>query len=476
MQSEIIFSSKRFKASGDALAGWSIDTYIAVFQETLEPCLFSRFNQVYRAPSPENPWWIKMLTSNSSTNNLTYFQHDSLTEIRTYGIILILLIIVGLWANFVVVISILINKKLRGESINLLILSLCAGDFIILLMDRPLLVALFLSPVSLLGNLLCAIETFCESVGICVLLISMGILGLERFLTIQRPLEISVKKTRIQRFIVFSWICALFSGFTVLFFDEPSFHYQYCQRRPYRTFGHFDYMVIPLGAFTTLFTAVMYTMIMRLVRVHVSAVASTLGNEGSTLTVGKSSTLSRIFPVLNKPAVEKSDAPPNLVEVFDHEGNKTLEPAAPETAGAVCKFNPKNREAARRKMELSTAKKSLAIVASSFLCWLPLPLVHCHRAVSSDANRGAEWWWFIPTVTFTLLAVVNPVVYAFVNKQMRQSARHLWENSISMFRTQKSVSSWNHWDFQIFLCIKASALWKDSFCVTITIRETMSKK
>ena len=111
------------------------------------------------------------------------------------------------------------------------------------------------------------------------------------------------------------------------------------------------------------------------------------------------------------------------MEVFDEHGNKTVETTDKNipAAGAICRFNPKNREAVRRKMELATAKKSLAIITSFFLCWLPLPL--CHVALRTHAEDGTlNWWTFLPSVTLTATAAINPVVYAFANKQIRQSA------------------------------------------------------
>ena len=70
--------------------------------------------------------------------------------------------------------------------------------------------------------------------------------------------------------------------------------------------------------------------------------------------------------LLQRSDTSQSVTPPTVVvtvEVFDIEGNKTVESVQQKTelAGAVCRYNPKNREAARRKMELATAKKSLAV-------------------------------------------------------------------------------------------------------------------
>ncbi|GAV01402.1 hypothetical protein RvY_12122 [Ramazzottius varieornatus] len=447
--------------------------------------------------------------SDTVANNAGY-------QVAIFGSALIAVIIFGVIGNTMVVVSILCNKKLRNESINLLIVSLFASDYIILLLDRPLLAYDFLRHIHGVSNSpkTCMAQTFFESLGMTSLMLTLTILSFERYLTIRRPLEVTKKRARILHFLLISWVVSLICGLGAIFVPpaQQSFHLRVCRHSTWNAWGYFDYLAIPLGAITTLCIAVMYAMIMRMVRVHVASMAKTLNNNvmaqagplseknsPGTLEISEkppekvtpevsrhsgvkqegmeqppifviptftllppgdtvlstleqkarsNTSLPRLSPVQNDVALTSASATsvrrvstaslagqpsshspsvdkvPSQVEVFDEHGNKTVESVKTShspAVGAVCRFNPKNRETARRKMELATAKKSLAIITSFFFCWLPLPV--CHLALETHAEDGSlRWWTFIPSVTLTVTGAVNPVVYAFANQQIRQSA------------------------------------------------------
>ena len=205
-------------------------------------------------------------------------------KLALFGSALIAVIVFGVIGNTMVVVSILYNKKLRRESINLLIVSLCTSDYIILLLDRPLLAYDFLRHVhgTAVSSRTCLAQTFFESFGMTALMLDLAILSFERYLTIRRPLEVTKKRARIVHFLFISWVLSLLCGLgAVLQVSSPdgqSFHLRVCRHATWRSWGYFDYLAIPLGAVTTLCIGVMYAMIMRMVRVHVATTNKTLNN------------------------------------------------------------------------------------------------------------------------------------------------------------------------------------------------------
>ncbi|OQV13262.1 hypothetical protein BV898_12469 [Hypsibius exemplaris] len=428
-----------------------------------------------------------MITNHSGILNISFHIENSGIALSGFGYALIPIILLGTIANTVVMVSILRNKKLRNESINHLILSVCLADYIILLLDRPILAYIFLrysnssqrnddGPRRIVEPRWCHVQTFFESFGMTSLLLNLAILSFERFLTIRRPLETVIKKQRIVRFVGCSWVLGVLSGVGATVTLDGSYHYRVCRYEVWSIWGYFDYLTVPLGAVTTVFIALMYAMIMRMVRVHVSSTSNSLGINKQTfatktvnateiqtqppgaprlafaaavtfqtaVTEAAPTTKPLHISTSKEPSSNKNSnasfklkrsdtdsttlAPPvATVEVFDRFGNRTVETvaSADHPAGAVCRYNPKNREAARRKMELATAKKSLAIVASFFLCWLPLPLCHLTFRGWIQVAHGT-WWTFVPSLTLTLAAAINPIVYAFVNKQIRKSTGEFW--------------------------------------------------
>jgi 7 transmembrane receptor (rhodopsin family) len=214
--------------------------------------------------------------------NQSSVQLDLVYSLPIFGCLLVPVIVVGTMANTMVIVSILRNKKLRNESINHLIVSLCVADYIILLLDRPILTYVFFTISSARQRSAarwCYAESFFESFGMAALLLNLAILSFERFLTIRRPLEAVKKKRRIAHFITLSWMASMACGIGATLTVDLSYHLRVCQYSIWFKWGYFDYLVIPLGAVTTVFIALMYALIMRMVRVHVSSTSNSLGGK-----------------------------------------------------------------------------------------------------------------------------------------------------------------------------------------------------
>ena len=133
-----------------------------------------------------------------------------------------------------------------------------------------------------------------------------------------------------------------------------------------------------------------------------------------------------------------NDKPPSvgLVDVYDIEGNIARQKASDigkqEVVGAVCAFNPKNREKGRRKVEAHTAKMTALAMICFLLCWIPYPTAILVVYVDFKSVGFVSEFLFnfySVSVSLSILAsAINPLIYGLLNTQFKSEFQKVSNN------------------------------------------------
>ncbi|CAH1783552.1 unnamed protein product [Owenia fusiformis] len=124
---------------------------------------------------------------------------------------------------------------------------------------------------------------------------------------------------------------------------------------------------------------------------------------------------------------DNNGASGRLVEVVGMDGDKTMATTnRAEIVGAICVFNPKNKERGKRKLEASAAKRAFFIICSYILCWLPHPLINFIFMQPTKNNIGIVNNLQMLTICLLLMTVaLNPLLYGLINEQFKKEYRKI---------------------------------------------------
>ncbi|CAF1082994.1 unnamed protein product [Adineta steineri] len=165
-------------------------------------------------------------------------------------IIFILILIIGLFGNTLVLLSVMSNHlKIRRSSTNLLLVNMSCADLIILIFNIFDIVQFILDsfwPTAwYLGLSLCKIVRFGQVLGCYVSVQTLLVISIERYISIVSPIKISQMNRRKRLYIVFIFIWSLgfFSALPNLyllklhpFYNRPT--YYICGLSDHRTHSH----------------------------------------------------------------------------------------------------------------------------------------------------------------------------------------------------------------------------------------------
>lgn len=107
-------------------------------------------------------------------------------------------------------------------------------------------------------------------------------------------------------------------------------------------------------------------------------------------------------------------------EVYEADGTVRVEQSNNESvAGAVCMFNPKNREHGKRKLEAKIAKNFAIGIGLFGFVWIPTPIIvmaHYHLTMLTEGQFYALT--ILSTFSSTVYAV-NPLITIFTNRKIK---------------------------------------------------------
>lgn len=106
----------------------------------------------------------------------------------TVPILFVLIFITGIFGNGTLIYTILKNKQLRNAP-NILIVSLAAGDFILIAISVPFIGTIFTLPSWPFGNFMCKLTEFFRTVSLGISVFTLTALSAERYLAIVKPMK-----------------------------------------------------------------------------------------------------------------------------------------------------------------------------------------------------------------------------------------------------------------------------------------------
>ncbi|XP_054168919.1 probable G-protein coupled receptor No18 [Oppia nitens] len=362
--------------------------------------------------------------SDNGVKNLFYISE------LTYVIMTVILSLASLLAipgNILVILVVMKTPVLRSKAVNILIVNLCVNDLLSTWIDIPLMWTIlelnygrstssYQSSSSSPLDWLCKWQIFINSLATCGQAVAFVTVGYERYHTICKPFDKEKANHITSISIACSWLISLFMSLIILLLVPDTITYEFCMLSTnYTKHEAMSFIIAPFGILCLVIIGFFYTRIVWLVRRHCKTTADTiLRNAGPPLVVTSTA------PAAAAVAIADQSSTTGQTPVSEQPM------MMPSIYGEICVMNSKNRSLGRRRVEAQTAKRSLFVIITFTIIWLPYPLLVLieklllitGKPMSHIYESIYEWQYCAHTMS-CLSAGLNPLVYGLANKQFR---------------------------------------------------------
>ena len=156
----------------------------------------------------------ELLVSTSGSSN----------DLKFWGLLMVIFIIIGSFGNMIVIIVIAKNRRLQNAQ-NIYIASLALGDFIICAFVMPFTVyEVICNQKWYLGDILCRIWTSVDLITTIGTIWNLCLLTADRLIAVKKPFAYAAKVTRFKAYIsvLCVWVCAILVTSPIIAFLEIS--------------------------------------------------------------------------------------------------------------------------------------------------------------------------------------------------------------------------------------------------------------
>ncbi|XP_055518548.1 octopamine receptor Oamb-like [Leucoraja erinacea] len=319
----------------------------------------------------------------------------------------LLVLALGLPLNALVLALIFRSRSLRSVA-NMFVASLATADLLLLLLGLPFVVAATVAGAWPLGPTACQMTGFLTFSLRLVSILSVAGISVDRYYLIARPFILTVTRAGAKRTLAFLWWTGLLCGLPPLFGIglyrfSPSkglCDYSWPDGGSSLAYGLHIFIWVYLTSVVVVTTS--YYLIYRVTRQRLLAKAR---RSPHSLSSDHNGTL-----ILQEPKAFRHSSLPRMwsglmssSSIFNLSGMGTLDVA----------------------METKTAKTILGVVATFLVTWLPYFVSNLRRRHALSQDGTGRMLDFLATwLTFTN-CVLDPLLYAFLNRQIRRRAREL---------------------------------------------------
>ncbi|XP_022098287.1 5-hydroxytryptamine receptor 1F-like [Acanthaster planci] len=353
-----------------------------------------------------------------------------------------IIIILTLFGNILVVLSVCLDRRLRKPP-NILIINLAVSDMAVAVVDMPFAAAFELKGEWVWGPAVCDLWISCDVLVCTASIMTLCMISVDRYLAITRPMMYVNKRTpRLMGvFILIVWIVSAFIGLQPLFLwggNEHENNTCLVSQDPYftvvSTFGAFYLpLTVMLLVYAQIYRAARKSELADLRHRHRTAMFKL---EAQNPDSGTTNTSHRSHSVDSAAAHSSSsceDNPANVPRSVERRPSATrvaeyLLARARLSAGSV-KPSPRRISLKRERK----AAKTLGVIVGAFIfCWLPffiLALVrpYCNCEIPPLLNSFLLWLGFINSL-------LNPIIYPFFNKDFGPTYRRMLSCRCLRFR------------------------------------------
>ncbi|XP_072021226.1 LOW QUALITY PROTEIN: bombesin receptor subtype-3-like [Amphiura filiformis] len=167
-----------------------------------------------------------LLNSSDASNFTDEGPICSLTELKQIWspILLTIFSIFGIVGNTALFVVIIMNPSLR-TSPNVMMMNLTIGDLIYLLLSAPIHIEHEIHPCWQFGTIGCKLINTLQTIGVCVCVLSLTAVSIERYLAITRQVRIGRGKIRCQTAVVVTviWLVSIAFGLPMAIMAEIRF-------------------------------------------------------------------------------------------------------------------------------------------------------------------------------------------------------------------------------------------------------------
>ncbi|XP_032870953.1 octopamine receptor Oamb-like [Amblyraja radiata] len=318
----------------------------------------------------------------------------------------LLVLALGLPLNALVLTLISRSRSLRSVA-NMFVASLAAADLLLLLLGLPFVVAATVAGAWPLGPTACQVTGFLTFSLRLVSILCVAGIAVDRYYLIARPFILTVTRARAKRTMAFLWWTGLLCGLPPLFGVglyrfSPSkclCDYSWPDGGSSLAYGLYIFIWVYLTSVVVVTTS--YYLIYRVTRQRLLAKAR---RSPHSLSSDHNGTL-----VLQEPKAFRRSSLPRMW-------------AGLMSSSSI--FNLSGTGALDVAMEAKTAKTILGVVATFLVTWLPYFVSNLRRRALSQDGTGRMLEFLATWLTFTN-CVLDPLLYALLNRQIRRRAREL---------------------------------------------------
>ncbi|XP_071793107.1 5-hydroxytryptamine receptor 1F-like [Asterias amurensis] len=346
-------------------------------------------------------------------------------------------IVLTLFGNILVILSVCLNRKLRKPP-NFLIINLAISDIAVAALDMPFAAAYQIKKVWIWGPAVCDLWISCDVLACTGSIMTLCMISVDRYMAITRPMTYVNKRTSrlMLLFILIVWVTSAFIGFQPLFIwggNEHGPEYNFCliSQNPYYT------IISTLGAF--------YLPLSVMLLVYFKIYRAARKSELADLKQRQTATIKRAAVKLNSIDVGRSiDSTRNSnssnEDTISTSRSQERRPSLPRLAEFISlrtRFSSGSIKKGPRRISLKRerkAAKTLGVILGAFIfCWLPFFIVtlirpYCSCEINSVLESCLLWLGF-------LNSLLNPIIYPFFNKDFGPAYRRMLCCSCIRFRT-----------------------------------------
>ncbi|XP_020375138.1 G-protein coupled receptor 161-like [Rhincodon typus] len=337
-----------------------------------------------------------------------------LAETATQAILYLLILIIGLPLNILVLLLVYKCRSLRSIA-NIFVASLALADFLIALLGLPIIIIATIAQSWPFGGTFCQISGFLTFSLRNISILSVAGIAVDRYYVIARPFILTITRDRALKMIVFLWWSGLLCGIPPLFglglykFSPTRCLCDYSWPDGGSSLAYGIYLFIWIYLTSLLIIAVSYYFIYQVTREHVKYKAQRFANNLS-------------------PGPEDSSIPSELKSFRLLQASLSRKWASFMSSNSA--FNLNASSPSDVAMESKTAKTIIAVIITCLITWLPYFILNFCCSSLSDSKPPRMLDFLATWLTF-VNCVLNPVLYALLNRQFRHC---LGENMRLWFR------------------------------------------
>lgn len=336
-------------------------------------------------------------------------------------------IVLTLFGNVLVILSICLDRKLRKPP-NILIINLAISDIAVAVVDMPFAAAFQIQKKWIWGPAVCDLWISCDVLACTGSIMTLCMISVDRYMAITRPMTYVNKRTPrlMLLFILIVWVTSAFIGLQPLFIwggNEHGEEFDFCliSQNPYFT------VISTLGAF--------YAPLSVMLLVYFKIYRAARKSELADLKQRQSTTIKRTAGQMNSTNMSRSiDSTRNS----NSSGEDTIitsrsqerRPSYTRLAEFIAlrtRFSAGSIKPGTRRISLKRewkAAKTLGVIMGAFIfCWLPFFILtsirpYCTCEINSVLEKCFLWLGF-------LNSSLNPIIFPFFNKDFGPAYRRM---------------------------------------------------